>query len=212
MPGLDLQFFSVAVCRENGATFATYAHVTLLDMAIWYGQPSSGEACVDGGIELKDDDRTLAWQKRALRGESRHLDEPPLDVVPSEAEIAAAAAGRAWLKRAWKSESSQKGIVLYQMMLKMFKRRSFPMVLVQEILAFSMPVPKIIDQLDLWEHVGDWMATICGRPASVHPAADCNTASVEDPDRIQDNDEAGTLLYIQVLVCFPLFASKHQCF
>ena len=98
------------------------------------------------------------------------------------------------------------------MMLKMFKRRSFPMVLVQEILAFSMPVPKIIDQLDLWEHVGDWMATICGRPASVHPAADCNTASVEDPDGIQDNDEAGTLLYIQVLVCFPLFASKHQCF
>ena len=62
--GLDLQFFSVAVCRENGATFATYAHVTLLDMAIWYGQPSCGEACVDGGIELKDGDRTLAWQKR----------------------------------------------------------------------------------------------------------------------------------------------------
>ena len=68
------------------------------------------------------------------------------------------------------------------------------MVLVQEILAFSMPVPKIIDQLDLWEHVGDWMATICGRPASVHPAADCNTASVEDPDGIQDNDEAGSFV------------------
>ena len=70
-----------------------------------------------------------------------------------------------WLKRCWKSESSQKGIVLYQMVEKMFKGRSFPMALVQEILTFAMPVPTIIDQLDLWAHVNDWMTTIRGRPS-----------------------------------------------
>ena len=146
--GVDLQFFSVTA----GGSF-----LTLLDMAILCGQPDCAKACVDGGIELKGDGRTLALHKRVLR----RLQVRPPNVVPSEAQIAAAAAGRACLKRFWKSESSQKGIVLYQMMVKMFKGRSFPMVLVQEILTFSMPVPKIIDQLDLWEHVGDRMTTIC---------------------------------------------------
>ena len=53
-------------------------------------------------------------------------------------------------------------------MLKMLNGKSFSMGLVQEILSYSMPVPKILDQLDLWEHVGDWMATMCGGPAFVH--------------------------------------------
>eukprot|EP00434_Breviolum_minutum_P032385 symbB.v1.2.028640.t1/scaffold2986.1/size65838/3 len=196
--GVDLHFFSVAVGRRNDAHSA---HITLLDMAIWCGQSDCAEACVDRGIELKGDDRTLTWHKRVLRGESLRLDPPGLDVVPYEAQIAAAAAGRAWLKRSWKSHSSQKGIVLYQMVLKMFKGRSFPMVLVQEILVFSMPVPQIIDQLDLLEHFGDWMAAIWGRPTSVHPAANCNTADVEDAESMQDNGEAGALLYIEFKYC-----------
>ena len=159
--GVDLQFFSVALCHEYDAH---HADITLLDMAIWCGQSDCAEACVDRGIELQGDDRTLTWHKRVLRGESLRLNTPYVNVVPSEAQIAAAAAGRAWLKRFWKSESSQKGMVLFQMMLKMFKGTSFPMVLVQEILTFSMPVPKIVDQLDLWEHVRDWMISICWRP------------------------------------------------
>jgi len=165
--GVDLRFcFAQVICP---GVDDDYVPVTLLDMAIWYGQPKCAEACVDGGIELKGDDGTWAWHKRVLRGGSLSLLDPALDVVPSEAQTAAAAAGCAWLKRLWKSESSQKGIVLYQFMLKMFKGRSFPMVLVQEILAFSTTVPKIIDQLDLWEHVGDWMASICCGPFA--PAA-----------------------------------------
>jgi len=183
--GLELQFLSLDAGGNDD-----YARVNVLDMAILCGQPDCAEAVVDAGIELWGDDTALAWHKRVLRGESLHLDDPLLNVVPSEAEIAAAAAGRSWLKRLWKSESSQKGIVLYQMMLKMFKGKSFPMLLVQEILTFSMPVPKIIDQLDLWEHVGGWVATICGRPAVAHPAGDCKTENVEEPEGMQDNDEA----------------------
>ena len=98
--------------------------------------------------------------KQALRGEKLWEDMFRIHCVPSDAPIAAAAAGRAWLERLWKSESSQKGIVLYQMMVKMLKGRSFPMVLVQEILMFIMQFPKIIDQLDLWANVGDWMAIL----------------------------------------------------
>ena len=216
--GLDLRCLFVKARCEGDATYAR--GVTLLDIAILCSQPDCAEACVDGGIELKGDRRTLAWHRRALRGESLRLHaisfsgsivEAP-DVVPSEAQTAAAAAGCAWLKRLWKRESSQKGIVLYQMMVKMFKGRSFPMALVQEILTFSMPVPKIIDQLDLWEHVGDWMTTICGRPAFVHPATNCNTADVGEPEGMQDNEEAGRLRFIGVLVfvLFPLVAAKHQ--
>ena len=194
--GLDLQLFSL-YCEDDANW---WAFVTLLDMAVWCGQPDCAEACVDGGIELMGDDTTLAWHKRVLRRESLSLRFPhlnlDLDVVPFEAQTAAAVAGCAWLKRLWKSESSQKGIVLYQMMLKMFKGRPFPMALVQDVLTLSMPVPKILDQLDLWEHVGDWTATICGRPASVHPAADYNTADVEETEGMQDNDEAGRLPFI----------------
>ena len=159
--GVDLRF--CCVWTENyGFTFKQ-SSVTLLDVAIWCGQVNCAEACVDQGIDLKDDDVALDWHQQVLRGESLSLPWPGLDVVPSEAQTAAAAAGRAWLKRLWKSEASQKGIVLYQMILKMFNGRSFPMALVQETLTYSMPVPKIIDQLDLWEHVGDWMASIfCG--------------------------------------------------
>ena len=201
--GVDLQFLSVAA-RRDGSHLVCPSWVTLLDWAIWCGQPDCAEACVDRSIELEGDDTTLAWHEQVLHGESLSLSHPHpgLDVVPSEAQTAASASGCAWLKRLWKSESSQKGIVLYQMMLNMFKGRSFPMVLVQEILTFSMPVPKIIDQLDLWEHVGDWMATIFGRPTSVHGATDCSTADVEEPEGMQDNDEAGRLLYIEVLVFF----------
>ena len=178
--GVDLQFVYINVWCQNyrthaHATWATWdgdgerdSHATLLDMAIWYGQPDCAKACVGEGIELKGNE-TLAWHKDVLRGKNLRLNlratlVTVLDVVPSEAQTAAAAAGCAWLKRLWKSEVSQKGIVLYQMMLKMFKGTSFPMVLVQEILTFSMPSPQIIDQLDLWAHVGDWMAAICGKP------------------------------------------------
>ena len=215
--GVDVRFCCASVCEVAPEDYEFGVHltgimkfcmpVTLLDMAIWCGQPNCAEACVDGGIKLEGGDRTLAWHKRVLHGENLSLGislgimyHPRLDVVPSEAQRAAAAAGCASLKRLWKSHS-QKGIVLHQM----FKGRSS---LVQEILTYFMKVPKIIDQLDLREHVGDWMAAICGRPTSGHPAADCKTAKVEDPEGMQrngeaeDNGEAGTQLYIGVLVFF----------
>ena len=161
--GLDLQFCFVWIVEAEDDDIAEV--VTLLDMAIWCGQPDCAEACVDGGIELKGDAWTLAWHRRVLGGQNLCLDDPPLNVVPAEAETAAEAAGCAWLKRSWKSESSQKRVVLYQMMVKMFKGRSFPLFYVREIMKFSMPVPKIIDQLNLWAHVGHWMESICGWPS-----------------------------------------------
>ena len=196
-----------------GEMMARTAVVSLLDIAILFGQPDWAETCVDRGIELKDNNRPLALHKRVLRGENWTLHvlgrcNRQVHVVPFEAQTAAAAAGRASLKRFWKSEASQKGIVLYQMMVKMLKGKSCPMLLAQEILSYSMPLPKIIDQLDLWERVGDWMATICSRPASVLAAADCNTANVEKHQGMQDNHEAGTLLSIEVLVLFSFLCCQ----
>lgn len=104
---LDLRFVDISVRHSDYGSFA----VTLLDMAIWYGQPNCAEACVVAGIELKGDDTTLAWHKRVLRGESLRFIKPSLDVVLSDAQSALAAAGRARLKRSWKSESSKNGIL-----------------------------------------------------------------------------------------------------
>ena len=94
--GVDLQFLSVGVLCQGNRRFA---YVTLLDRAIWCGQPDCAEAVVDAGIELKGNDMTLACHKQVLRGESLSLEMPVLDAVTSEAQIAAAAAGRASLKR-----------------------------------------------------------------------------------------------------------------
>ena len=166
--GVDVRFFFVkAWCRDK-----SYwpAFVTLLDLAIWCGQPDCAEACVDRGIELKGDDRPLAWHKGILGGSSwarnmtiivsgRHSGEIHVVPVPSEVQIAAAAASRAWLQRSWKSASSQKEKVL----CRMFKLSPSS---VQGILSFTIitsPAPKIIDQLDHWAHVGDWTTPICGR-------------------------------------------------
>ena len=90
-------------------------HVLLWLCWTWPFCVASPTVCVDGGIELKGDGLALAWHKRVLCGESLHLS-TRLDIFPSKAQIAAEAAGRAWLKRLWKSHSSQKGTVLYQMM------------------------------------------------------------------------------------------------
>ena len=46
------------------------------------------------------------------------------------------------------------------------------------------------------------IANFCGRPTFVHAATDCNTADVEEPEGMQENDKAGRLLYIEVLVLF----------
>jgi len=155
--GVDVRFFFVEVFWRDEDDWPAF--VTLLDVAIWCGQPDWAEACVDGGIELKEgDDGALDWHKGILGGRSWARKKPiiasgrhggEIHVVPSKAKIAAAAATRAWLKRLRKNT----GIVLYQM----FKRR---LLVVQKILSFT--TPRIVDQLDLWAHVGDWMATSCG--------------------------------------------------
>ena len=144
--GVDLQSFAVEVRRRQAKFFAW---VTLLDVAIWGGQPDCAEACVELLGHKAHSRGTLVAHQRVLRGEGQILNlnvggRLQMRVTPHGARIAAAAAGRAWLKRLW--------IVLDQV---------FPMNLVKEILTFSITCPKIIDQ---FEHVSDWMAK---KPPSV---------------------------------------------
>jgi len=57
----------------------------------------------------------------------------------------------------FKREGVEKGIALCQVMAQKFRPRGVPMALVHDILGFSMEVPKILDQLDLWDDVKGWM-------------------------------------------------------
>ena len=49
-----------------------------------------------------------------------------------------------------------KGIAVYQAMNKLSNGRPFPPFLVDEVVALSMDVPKIIEQLDWWAEAHAW--------------------------------------------------------
>ena len=82
--GVDVQcclnwIFDVFEDEDDDGDIA--AVVTLLDVAIWCGQPDCAEAVVDAGIELKGDDMTLAWHKRVLRGEGVRMASPTPETI-----------------------------------------------------------------------------------------------------------------------------------
>eukprot|EP00435_Cladocopium_sp_Y103_P039735 s35_g10.t1 len=152
--------------REGPST--SYFRVSLLDLAILCGSSDSARALALAGVEL--DVECLDRCRRACcHGESLgelHLriereDPDPEDdellgvASPIECQSAASAAARACLKRSFKREGCEGGI-LYQTLAKTFPASDVPTV-VRVILAFSMEAPKIVDQLDLWGDVTGWI-------------------------------------------------------
>jgi hypothetical protein len=137
--------------------------VSLLDMAVLCGQPDCASALGSAGVELKEgclDLHRLAFRKDELEALWCELYKRPHALglgSASECKSAASAAARAFLMDSFKREGVEKGIALCQVMAQKFRPRHFPLALVHDILAFSMEVPKILDQLDLWDDVKGWM-------------------------------------------------------
>eukprot|EP00435_Cladocopium_sp_Y103_P067609 s45_g30.t1 len=140
---------------------------SLLDWAILFGQADCAEALGFAGVALRVD--CLDLHRRAFRGErleeevrlgyfggSRRL--PQGSAL--ECQSAASAAAHAFLTKSFQREGVEKGIAVYQTLTKKFHPRGVPMALVRHILAFSMEAPKILDQLDLWDKVRDWMPSL----------------------------------------------------
>ena len=83
------------------------------------------------------------------------LRKPQLDADPGCRSAAMAAARAAW-QVAWKLEISAKATAIYQAMKKLSHGRFCPPLLVDEVVAFSVEVPKIIKDLDLWDDAEAW--------------------------------------------------------
>ena len=133
----------------------------LLDLAILCGESGCADALATAGVQLREE--CLEWLQEACRGgqvllvDDSCFSDLLLVASASECMSAASAAACASFRRSFKSEGAGKGVAVYQTLAQKFRPRGVGRALVQDILAFSMEVPKILDQLDLWDEVRDWL-------------------------------------------------------
>lgn len=106
---------------------------------------------------------------------------------------AAVAGACAALQRSWRSEIMQTGIAMYQVFRKLSAGSSFPMSLVDQVVAYSMEVPEILYHLDLWKDVQFWYLSDFWHRKSVsrlttrdHPIPLVDGVN-EDGDRLQSS-------------------------
>jgi len=138
--------------------------LSLLDLAIVWGQPDCAEICASMDMELTDFGRQSCWDAlycvsadfRAFYFYSRPRTHPLVAASPDACMDAARSAAISALRVAHKRHVTEKGFVLYQTLLKRFDPSPFPLWILDEILALSVRAPTIIEQLQLWEGVAGW--------------------------------------------------------
>ena len=128
--GISFQNFDV----ETLST--AWCFLSVLDLAILFGQSDCAALCATMGAKLSK--------------KGRHMLAQHLNADPARCSAAKAAAHE-MLTASWKSEISTKAIVIYQLMKKLARGKHFPILLVNDIVSFSMAEPEIVGQLDLWE-------------------------------------------------------------
>ncbi|CAK9084547.1 unnamed protein product [Durusdinium trenchii] len=139
--GISLAGFKVQVhCRGRSDV------LSLLDIAILFGQSDCAALLARAGAEVSDYGRELLRASGALDPGCRP---------------AARAAAHAALSKLWKSEIAAKGIAIFQAMKKLSQGRSFPACLVDEVMALSLNVPRIINDLDLSDEAKAWCKSVC---------------------------------------------------
>ena len=122
-------------------------HLSLLDVAILLGQSDCASLCGAVGCKLSRDGYILLQEC--------------LDVDPAR-RLTAIAAAHEMSAMLWKSQISAKGIAVYQLMKKRSDGKSFPSHLVDVVIAFSLDVPGIVKELDLWEEAHGWCLQSAG--------------------------------------------------
>ena len=120
--------------------------LSLLDVAILVGQDDCAVLCAAMGAKLSQDGCELL--------------EEYLDAAFARRPAAIAAAHQ-MLSTSWKSEISAKAIAIYQVMMNLSGGKCFPSHWVHQVMAYSMDVPEIVDQLDLWEEAHEWCQSVC---------------------------------------------------
>ena len=138
MAGMSLQTWQVLAYEENPRQ---HVSLSLLDVAILLGQDDCAVLCATMGAKVSQDGFKFLQQY--------------LDADPARRPAAIAAANQ-MLTMSWKSEISA-AVAVYQVMMKF---AGYPSLFVNQVMAYAMDVPEIVDQLDLWEEARAW----CERP------------------------------------------------
>ena len=158
--GWDLQHIWTEISEDGSLQMRA---ASALDFSILGGKSDCADALASAGVELRED--CLDLLKRACRRESVDLFvglcDNPLDLgSASECKSAAVAAAHASLRRSLKRQGIRIVCDVYHVLIRKLHREDLARALVHDILAFSMEVPEILDQLDLWDEVRGWMPSL----------------------------------------------------
>ena len=161
--------------------------VNLLDLAVLCGQPQCADVLAEAGVELSLDCLDLC--RLACDGHRLEL-RSPLGVLKLasafQCKSAAFAAALGFVLKSFNPEGAKKAVLPHPLRPRKPHPRHFPAALMHDILAFSMEGSKILDQLDLWDEVNDWMPIIRSLSSRFSEAADG-----EDTSLPMDGDDDG---------------------
>ena len=178
--GIDIRKVRVEMFCDLPRDFVFKFRFSLLGLAIFHGQQDCAVACVRLGLEqtgVEEQHEHINSKLRLLRNylhSEASSDHPLLPYfhqlkrIPSASECrsAAVAAAQAVLRASWQREAAQNGVAVCQVMRKMLRSKSFPVVLVGDILSFATEVPEFVEKLNLWNFVDGWMTLPQTRPNS----------------------------------------------
>ena len=141
MAGMSLHWEVIAY-EENAEQ---HVSLSLLGVAILAGQDDCAVLC--------------AAMNSKLSGHGCYLLPQHLDAAFARRPAATAAAHQ-MLTVSWKSEIFAKAIAIYQVMMKLSGGKRYPSQWVNQVMAYVMDVPEIVDQLDLWEEAHEWCQSV----------------------------------------------------
>ena len=149
--------------REDGTFLCRQPHASLLDLAILSGNSGDADVLATAGVELGEGCLNQLWCACVGLRWGLSIDFNcylASGSSASECKSAASVAARALLRRSLKHAGAEKGAAVYQLLTKKFQPKGVPLALVRHILAFSMEPPQILNQLDLWDEVRDWVPSL----------------------------------------------------
>ena len=136
LAGHSLQNFKVEATSPYILTLPGCFELTLLDAAILLGQSDSAALCAAAGVELSFTGCFLLQNY----------------VTPARSVLCAAI--HEALALSWRFEISQKGIALYQLIAS--DRTLMEASVVHQICLFSMEMPRIVQELQMWDEANAW--------------------------------------------------------
>lgn len=124
---------------------------TLLDLAILQGQCDCARLCAEMDVQMSSqfEHHCLPGFKGDFTKSFENFEHRLASAQHQDCMVAAVAAAAAALTRTWHLELKDKAIAILQTANGLGSGRAFPALLVEEIVAFAMPVPGILQRLDL---------------------------------------------------------------